>query len=129
MLRDGLYRRRSVLVRLEIVRAFNRPNGMPLLGSLGKRKQRLRQIEATYRKTTKPDSRNRGLLAGDEGLRSSLLDVARAPMAILAAPEIPSACSCPDRVIVARDERCCALLRWDDVLAMWCCNVRLWGIA
>ena len=30
---------------------------------------------------------------------------------------------------VALDERCCAILRWGDVLAMWCCNVRLWGIA
>ena len=66
MRRDGLYRRRSVLVRLEIVRALNLPNGMPWHGSLGKRKPRLSRIEATYRKTTKPDSRNFGLLAGAE---------------------------------------------------------------
>ena len=33
------------------------------------------------------------------------------------------------QVIVAMDERCCAILRWGDVLAMWCCNGTLWRIA
>ena len=30
---------------------------------------------------------------------------------------------------VAPDERCCMLLRWGDVLAVWCCNGTLWVIA
>ena len=33
------------------------------------------------------------------------------------------------QVLVAMDERCCAILRWGDVLAMWCCNGTLWRIA
>ena len=37
MRRDGPYRRRSVLVRLEIVGDFNLPNGMISHGSLGGR--------------------------------------------------------------------------------------------
>ena len=35
MRRDGLYRRRSVLVRLEIVGDLNLSNGMHLMGALG----------------------------------------------------------------------------------------------
>ena len=65
MRRDGPYRRRSVLVRLEIGGDLNLPNGMLLMGALGDGKPRLRGIEATYGKTTKQDSRVRGLLAGD----------------------------------------------------------------
>ena len=61
----GSYRSRSVLVRLEIGGDLNLPNGMLLMGALGDGKPRLRRIEATYRKTAKPDSRVRGLLAGD----------------------------------------------------------------
>ena len=30
---------------------------------------------------------------------------------------------------VPLDERFCTLLRWGDVLAMWCCNGTLWVIA
>ena len=51
MRRDGPYRRRSVLVRLEIVGDFNLPNGMISHGALGDGKPRLRGIEATYRQT------------------------------------------------------------------------------
>ena len=61
----GSYRSRSALVRLEIGGDLNLPNGMLLMGALGDGKPRLRRIEATYRKTTKQDSRVRGLLAGD----------------------------------------------------------------
>ena len=64
----GSYRSRSVLVRLEIGGDLNLPNGMLLMGALGDGKPRLRRIEATYRKTTKQDSRVRGLLAGDSKL-------------------------------------------------------------
>ena len=64
MRRDGPYRRRSVLVRLEIVGDFNLPNGMLLMGALGDGKPRLRRIEGTYRKTRRQDSRDCGLLAG-----------------------------------------------------------------
>ena len=65
MRRDGPYRRRSVLVRLEIGGDLNLPNGMLLMGALGDGKPRLSRIEGTYGKTTKQDSRYRGLLAGD----------------------------------------------------------------
>ena len=68
MRRDGPYRRRSVLVRLEIGGDLNLPNGMLLMGALGDGKPRLRGIEARYWKTTKQDSRYRGLLAGDSKL-------------------------------------------------------------
>ena len=68
MRRDGPYRRRSVLVRLEIVGDLNLPNGMISHGALGDGKPRLSRIEGTYGKTTKQDSRYRGLLAGDSKL-------------------------------------------------------------
>ena len=68
MRRDGPYRRRSVLVRLEIGGDSNLPNGMISHGALGDGKPRLRGIEARYWKTTKQDSRYRGLLAGDSKL-------------------------------------------------------------
>ena len=64
MRRDGPYRRRSVLVRLEIGGDLNLPNGMISHGALGDGKPRLRRIEATYRKTRRQDSRDCGLLAG-----------------------------------------------------------------
>ena len=68
MRRDGPYRRRSVLVRLEIGGDLNLPNGMISHGALGDGKPRLSRIEGTYGKTTKQDSRYRGLLAGDSKL-------------------------------------------------------------
>ena len=41
MRRDGPYRRRSVLVRLEIVGDLNLPNGMISHGSLGGRRMKI----------------------------------------------------------------------------------------
>ena len=41
----------------------NLSDGCHAMGALEQGKPRLSQIEATYRQTTKPDSRNRGLLA------------------------------------------------------------------
>ena len=33
------------------------------------------------------------------------------------------------QVIVAMDERCCAILRWGDADRWLCCSCTLWGIA
>ena len=78
MRRDGPYRRRSVLVRLEIVGDLNLRNGMISHGALGDGKPRLSRIEAMYRQTRRQDSRNCGLLASAGSLRSWHANLARA---------------------------------------------------
>ena len=54
-------------------------------------------------------------------LAISSLEIVALEIAVRPA-EAPAPC-------VALDERCCTLLRWGDVLAMWCCNGTLWRIA
>ena len=70
-----------------------------------------------------------GLLHGVDRAEVMLSTVREISRLLKSAPEIAVRPEGSRSQCVALDERCCEILRWGDVLAMWCCNGTLWRIA